>query len=33
MQENLWVQILWVLCAATAIVASVWRSGAREPDT
>jgi hypothetical protein len=32
MQENLWVQIFWVLCVATAIVASVlaiWRPRAR----
>ncbi len=32
MQENIWVQIFWVLCAATAIVASVlaiWRPRAR----
>jgi hypothetical protein len=32
MQENVWVQIFWVLCVATAIVASVlaiWRPRAR----
>jgi hypothetical protein len=32
MQENLWVQIFWVLCVAAAIVASVlaiWRPRAR----
>jgi hypothetical protein len=32
MQENVWVQIFWVFCVATAIVASVlaiWRPGAR----
>src|SRR5829696_4156075 len=32
MQENIWVQIFWVLCVATAIVASVlanWRPRAR----
>lgn len=32
MQENIWVQIFWVVCVATAIVASVlviWRRSAR----
>ena len=32
MQENTWVQIFWVACVATAIVASVlaiWRPQAR----
>jgi hypothetical protein len=28
MQEDLWVQIFWVLCVATAIVRVCWRSGA-----
>ena len=33
MQENIWVQIFWVLCVATAIVASVlaiWMPRARD---
>jgi hypothetical protein len=32
MQQNLWVQIFWVVCVATAIVASVlatWSGRAR----